>query len=265
MTNNYIGVQAFGEGAGATTADSLAVALSTSYTQITAATTFDWSGFYLTLQQANAATQSEQRCAIGIGSGGSEWDLLPDLLLQVGTNFFDQGYNLFVPLSVPAGSRLAGKSSSATGTVRCALQGVAMGSLPIPPCQFGTGYGGSGNTGTQVDPGTTANTKGSWVQITSSTSFHHKFLALTLNSGNNTALTNANFLIDIGVGAGGSETVLYENLSMIQGANEDRMNPAWFGFFPCDIPAGSRLAVRAQSTFTTNTDRLFNVTLIGLS
>lgn len=265
MTNNYIGVHAFGEGAGVTTADSLAVSISTSYTQIIAATTFDWSGFYVTLQQANAAAHSEQRCSIGIGSAASEWDLVPDLLLQIGTNFFDQGNTIYVPVSVPAGSRLAGKSSSATGTVRCALQGVAMGSLPVPPCQFGVGYGGSGNTGTQVDPGTTANTKGSWQQITASTSFHHKFIALTLNSGNNAALTNANFLIDIGVGAGGSETVIYENLSMIQGGNEDRMNPPWFGFFPCDIPAGSRLAVRAQSTFTTNTDRLFNVTLIGLS
>lgn len=265
MSNQFAGCQAFGEAAGTTAGSSTGTALASTYTQIIAATEYDWQGFLCTILQ-NAASPGEQNITLGIGSSSNEWDLISGLLMHpAGGDIKSTFIQAYLPLHVPAGSRIAGKKSNNTGTIVASLQGVAMGGLPLYGCQFTTTYGATGNTGQSVNAGGSANTKGSYTQITASTSFHHKFLMLCINAAGNTTLSDAQFLIDIGVGGAGSETVLFGDMLCQESANHDTFNPNWFGPFPCDIPAGSRLAVRCQASTTDASDRVFGATLIGFS
>lgn len=87
-----------------------------------------------------------------------------------------------------------------------------------------------------------ANTKGSWAEVFSSTSRNAHLLRIYINRGGTTA--DRDHLIDIGIGAGGSEQVVVANLlcsfnTPVQG---------WYLDIPITIPAGSRVAIRTQSS-----------------
>lgn len=99
---------------------------------------------------------------------------------------------------------------------------------------------------TNVVSGGTAHTKGNWAQITASAPIDVKYLFLR---GNTTAATGAAtpFLMDIGVGAAGSELVVFPNLDC-------GFTPGnWSAIVPVDIPAGTRIAARMQGLTTGTT------------
>jgi len=118
------------------------------------------------------------------------------------------------------------------------------------------------STGTQIDPGGTADTKGSWVQMTSSTAVPIRFLNL-LVSMENSGSSNAEWKVDVGIGGAGSETVIEGDLLARCKATYDMIVPNAYGFWH-DVPASTRLAVRAQCSITDATDRLFNAVLYGV-
>jgi hypothetical protein len=69
--------------------------------------------------------------------------------------------------------------------------------------------------------------------------------------------------IDVATGAAGAETVIIPNLQVIANAAEDKARPTSV-VLPAAIPAGTRLAVRCDSSLNTATIRLACVTLIGM-
>jgi hypothetical protein len=69
--------------------------------------------------------------------------------------------------------------------------------------------------------------------------------------------------MDIGVGSAGSEQVLLGDMDLSASAGSDSIGPMAIGV-PVRIPAGTRLAVRAQSNITDATDRLFDAMLLGV-
>lgn len=107
---------------------------------------------------------------------------------------------------------------------------------------YGTISTTSGFNGTTVNPSATANTKGSWVQITASTTADITFLevmACLINGSSG----NLCFLTDIGVGASGSEVVLVPNLSTSVSSNNTTGIDI---IIPLNIPAGTRISARCQ-------------------
>jgi hypothetical protein len=119
-------------------------------------------------------------------------------------------------------------------------------------------------------PGTTvnnptgaANTKDTtWTTLIASTSFDAQ-LALVHIQGSSLSSTNTATLIDIGIGAAASETVLIPDLL----AGYSPPPAALGGFprhaiFPLYIPAGSRLSARAQSVRTTGSTKVW-IELLG--
>ena len=88
--------------------------------------------------------------------------------------------------------------------------------------------------------GSSAHTKGAWVQVYSSTASNASILCLNGNG------ISADTLCDIGTGAAGSESVVVGNVLYGGHAND----PLWL---PVAIPSGSRVALRVQGTSTSPT------------
>ena len=92
--------------------------------------------------------------------------------------------------------------------------------------------------GTQVTSGGSANTKGSYVQLTSSTSYHAGGMIVVLGGAPS---GSKSFLVDIAVGGSGSEQVIIPNI-FFWCANDSSIGHA---YIPIDVPAGSRISARS--------------------
>ncbi|HSF94781.1 MAG TPA: hypothetical protein VLA52_07120 [Thermohalobaculum sp.] len=118
--------------------------------------------------------------------------------------------------------------------------------------------------GTAIDPGGTANTKGSWVQLSGALPRPINHLVLSVGNGAVGRVNPVHWLLDIGVGAAASEVLVIPNIFLTSSHLEDL--PIGSGLaFDCYIPAGSRLAARAQCSSTDANDRLFDLIAYGVS
>lgn len=91
----------------------------------------------------------------------------------------------------------------------------------------------------------TANTKGSWSELEEITTVDASVITVMIPG-----LSNADHLIDIGIGASGSEQVIAANLSVSQGNSSYGDISPFSVRIPISIPIGSRVAARLQSTNT---------------
>lgn len=94
-----------------------------------------------------------------------------------------------------------------------------------------------------------AHTKGSWTQVIAATTSdaHVLWLALTVVTNANTVDTST--LLDVGIGAGGSEVVIVQNLAV--GCKATTFANLYE--IPVSVPGGSRVAIRCQSAVTSKT------------
>ena len=89
---------------------------------------------------------------------------------------------------------------------------------------------------------TAAHTKGAWQQVIASTAAQGSWLHVNC-SGFSTNATNTASLLDIAIGASGSEVAIISNVA-VGGAG------GVYFTFPVQIPSGSRLSARIQSVVT---------------
>jgi hypothetical protein len=97
--------------------------------------------------------------------------------------------------------------------------------------------------GTTITAGA-ANTKGSYAATPLSTSTPHDAQGVMIFNTTRSA-TAADYLVDIALGASGSERIVIPNLLWSEGSSSGRLRSY---FFPLNIPAGSRLNARCQSS-----------------
>lgn len=187
---------------------------------------------------------------IGVGTSGNEVVLLenvPYLQLNSATNV----NRCYFPCDLPAGTQInvrgqTNQTGGGTTVVACHF-------LKAPMFPFASGsivddYGviAATTNGTTVTAHASVNTKGSWAEITASTTRAYKGLILT--PGYTSTGTSPTFFLDVGIGSAGSEQVILENIYMTRGA--DIGSPVGLTVIPWDLPAGSRVAMRCQSTVT---------------
>lgn len=172
-----------------------------------------------------------------------------------------------IPLRIPAGSEIILRHQSAVSGLSIGFAAGVAGPDARGLLAFNsvTNYGAvtASSKGTAITlPGST-NTKGSWVEVASATAIDHWLLGIGYGADWGPGLTNANYLIDIGVGAVGNEIPIIENLGFQTSSAEILFNVfpqsmpiPWSPF----IPAGTRLVARsaASSLFTPP-----NITLHG--
>lgn len=89
------------------------------------------------------------------------------------------------------------------------------------------------------------NTKGSWVELESSTDYavHGFYLIVDATAR---AANQQRILLDVGIGGAGSETVLVPNLMFSTGDIIDRAQGGHYVYIPMYIPVGTRVSTRAQ-------------------
>jgi hypothetical protein len=93
----------------------------------------------------------------------------------------------------------------------------------------------------------TPHTKGAWVEVEASTSAEWAGVRVIRHTALNVAATDTSTLLDIGLGASGSEVVVVSNLPVgysITGGGFD---------LPIRVPTGTRVAVRVQSARASQT------------
>lgn len=237
------------------------------WTQLTAATARDAVWIDVDIHSATAAR--DYLLDIGIGAAGSEHVLIPDLIAGSGTGSICRGAVYRFPIFVPAGSRLAARCQSGTGSATIRVAGTLTAASFNSDCGSSevTAYGAlaASTAGTTVDPGATANTKGTWTEITAATSAPIR--ALVVGQGNlvQTTRTSCDWLLDIGIGPAGSEQVLIGDQHWECSTTCDTIVPIARPPYFVDIPAGTRLAARAACSITTATVRNLSTVYYGVA
>jgi hypothetical protein len=110
---------------------------------------------------------------------------------------------------------------------------------------------------TILDGGGVANTKGSYVQLTASTTRTVKEIFVSLFNPDNDAAGHDQvekcWAVDVAIGAAGSEKVIVPDIQASRGWSLG-FSPAGSLRLPISIPSGTRIAARTSCTSTVSTD-----------
>lgn len=211
------------------------------------------------------STQEEVLIDIGIGAASSEVVVCENLPYSGRSLWGVETYPL--PIIFPAGSRIAvraqcdvevsigiGLSFYKGGEKSCGFSGAR---------GFGINLGNS--SGTAVDPGSTANTKGAWVELVASTTVDINGGIIHTGHNDNLIVNTSTFImVDISIGTAGNEAaaIIISNHIAHANTNEGVMRSVPFDVF---IPAGSRISARLQCSDTDATDRIKSIAFVGLT
>lgn len=255
------------ENAGSDTSNTSGVSLTvaSTWTEVDASTELNANGMIVHVAAEAAAALIAE---IGIGGGGSEVSFVGPFTVAARRSNF--GAALYAPIHIAAGSRLSARGDIMTGGIEGEIAITLLGDsfLSGQVLSRCTSYGtadasGTAALGTQVDPGGTAHTKGSYAQISASTDHLIRSIIINVDARDNTTPADSMFLVDIAVGSATSEQVIIGDLLVSQGNFQRQMLPNFIGPIPINIPAGTRLSARAQSEITDATDRLLGIQILG--
>jgi hypothetical protein len=227
----------------------------TTPTQLVASLDYDASALLVSIIQDGASRVSQVKLFAGAASAEVEFAHLIGPAGGSGQNVF------YVPLKVPAGTRISATSASSIGFSDAYVCITPLrGSSDAPGASRGVPVGiiAAGEL-TDIDAGAIAHTKGLWAQLVASTTRDAKgFTLVVINDASSTA--SSRHLVDVAVGAAGSEVIVLANMqAFFQGfqGGETVVGPIW-----TPIPAGSRIAARAQCSVTTADTRVARCGLI---
>lgn len=236
-----------------------------SYVQLTASTAIEADGFWLQVDGGSGI--DDYLFDIAVGASSSEVDIISNYLATL-RNLGGTVVSYW-SIPIPVGTRISARVQETTGSVaaRVSLTLVNWGQGKTASYGSVTTYGANtaDSGGVQIDPGGVANTKGAYSEITSSTSKAHKAIAICIGGQDNAVRNAAGWYLYVAVGGAGSEVDIIDGLGLTVNTAGDMIAPNFYGPFPVNIPASTRLAVAAQCSDTDATDRLIDVTIHGLS
>ena len=234
------------------------------YTELIASTAAHASGIFVNLvnnEEADFLTD------IAVGAASSEQDIFSNL--GAGSKKQMQNFIYHFPVAIPAGTRLSARTQNSDATAeKCGVQ-VKLYSNPFPNSSslgrvttYGANEGDSG--GVSVDPGADIDVKGAYSEIVASTANETKLLLMYLGTQTNFSRSSGAFSFDVAIGAATSEQIIIPDIHARTSSGLDQPHLSVYGPFPINIPSGSRIAVRSQSTLNDAADRLLDVILYGV-
>lgn len=235
---------------------------------VVASTAYDVGGLLVQcIMPASVANSSLCLFDIGIGAAASEVVICPNIYV------FGPGgvTHVFIPINVPAGTRIAARvqstiTSAATWVnvtgIRGGFWGPQGGGLIH---SFGENLAAS--TGTVLNAGAAANTYPAlpMTELVAATTKDIVAIMPVVSYNPATTVADANFEYEIGVGASSSEVaVLRQGFRVeLEGSSGSNCQHPQF-WFPCSIPAGSRISARVRSSVTGAATRIAHMVLLGL-
>ena len=203
-----------------------------------------------------------------VGAAGLEQVIIPNMMFSSSTVLARSHAPYIFSIHIPSGTRISARAQTSAGggviRLSACLLALTLSSMRSfsRVTDYGTATGDSG--GVSVDPGGSANTKGAWSEIVASSTNLIRALTVAIGNQVNDAREEAEWLLDIGIGAGGSEKVIVGDMPLVSHPNMDLVFPMVFPSILLTIPSGTRLAARAQTNITDATDRLIDVALYGV-
>lgn len=224
-----------------TTISSTTAATYGSWVELKASTGIEATHLIVTIADPNGADQID--VDIGIGAAGSELVIAEALFMRADGYVRNNGMTYSIPLRVPAGVRVAARMRGAAASRSCKVAVLALaGDSPFGSFQKMEAIGGTYT----VTTGYTAHTKGAWAQIVAASKYYkalHVVWGLIDYASNQTSTS----LMDIGIGASGSEIVtipdLHATAHNLPGASHNTYQSA---FIPGALPANTRMSYRGQ-------------------
>ncbi len=210
-------------------------------------------GSWLFIHAANTtgtATGTTWFLDLAIGAAGSEVVIASDLVIVAQRYHAIPSACYLLPLYIPPGVRLSARcqgNSASQNSLSVTVMVLSPGFLPSATSTILNAMGAveASTTGTSLTSGASNNTKGAWVEVAAATARRYFWLGLaTFNVSSETPK-----LIDLAIGAAGSETILIPNLFCQSGGSGSYQIVS----LPVNIPAGSRLAARFQDSSASKT------------
>lgn len=210
------------------------------WVEAVASTSADTSIVWL-LPDVGAANGVDSSCLLDIGVGPSGSETVVAQNLGIGHRSLSNDW-IAVPLSIPAGSRIAFRQQSVTAsrsiTIRWnATQGIESASTVDT---FGADTSGS--------RGTNAATSGTFYELVAATPRAYRGI-LVLPTGAGSLFGSVSIGMSIGVGSAGAESVIASiDVDITSGEAWTAADMPLANFSAVNIPAGSRLAYRVTGT-----------------
>ncbi|MFH0900594.1 MAG: hypothetical protein V2A73_08195, partial [Pseudomonadota bacterium] len=177
-------------------------------------------------------------------------------------------YQYFLPIPIPAGTRIAARCQCSTGGVTMWTRVTPMANGFLSGSSLGrvTTYGAAtaDSGGVSVDCGAAAWTKGAYSQIVAATTYPCKALLVAYGNQKNGTRTATGFGIDIAIGGAGSEKIVLPDLYCSCYGSGGLPPGSMIMPLPIAIPAGVRLAARGSCGTTDATDRLLDIVIYGI-
>ena len=213
-------------------------------------TTFDYDGFILCVQQATSPGGGFIVIDIFVNTGGSDQLICENLIHGISNNGIIQVDNFPIPVHVPKGATLKARIAQTGFTAvpfNLAINGYQSGTSltrgfrALLSC---TDFNADWHVPNQVTLSGTTLT--GWATVRTSTPRRIAGLYVAANIQTAGTAINGRLLYDVGWGAVASEHALIRLLMNSDGTADDLDAVQLLGPFPCDIPASSRIAMRAQ-------------------
>ncbi len=219
------------------------------YIQATSATTGDVGFVVMQLANIFAVAQKQYAADFAIGALGSEV-VLASNLMSANCAQTQQTYTYAFPCNIPSGTRIAFRAQSSTSTtlgLRVTMQTFATDLLQAEGFAGVDAIGFNAATTKGVTVNSTTTQKGPYTQVTAATTRDYAGLSMAVDT------VVGQHLLDIAIGAGGSEVVVIPNVVAIAG------NPVALPLIPIQVPLGTRIAARGE----VNVANSANVTVYG--
>lgn len=238
-----------------------------SYTQLVASIGVTTNRVTVTMTHIDEIDGLQMLIDLATGAGGAEVVQIPNL----GTDNAEGGGSgigcITIPWEIPIGTRVAARcqASSMSAIVALALTCCATGGMRGVTTMTNYGANTADSGGTQVDPGGTANVKGSYAQLSASTSGLLQWALLDVTGGGDSTFLSVGWAVDLATGSGGAESVLWSDVRC--GRRDVQVSAFNYagrlqGFLTY-IAAGTRIAARASASQNDASARKIDVSLIG--
>ncbi len=215
------------------------------WVQITPATMVDCCLF--SLSTLISASNRNFSVDIGVGAAGSEEIIIRDLLFSENAND-DGGVTYQFPLQIRSGTAISARTqvndTSATGVrINFVLSDGAFTQMEGAAGIDSIGFSPATTKGTSITAGVNSN-KGAYAVLSSSTPRDYMGIVIALDFLVLGAPSDRT-LLDIAIGAAGSEQIILSNYFMFNSAGywQAMTTP----FYPIFIPAGTAVSARAQT------------------